>query len=216
MNILCVVAHPDDEVLGCGGTLAKHAEAGDNVYVRLLSTRSREISTQATKAFMALGLVHKEEGDFSPFLVAPAFPDQEADTVAFKTIADWVWHESPEPDVVYTHHPGDLNLDHALTAKAVLTAFRPKPGEKPRTILACEVLSSTEWTFPQQFQPNWFESITVAQLLKKIDAMACYPSEVKASPHPRSRWGIENVAKTRGQQVGVAFAEAFQLLRRSC
>jgi LmbE family N-acetylglucosaminyl deacetylase len=216
MNVLCVMAHPDDEVLGCGGTLAKHAENGDSVFVRILSTRSREISTQASQAFMALGLVHKEEHVSVPFLVASRFPDQQADTVPFRTLADWVWGESPDADIIYTHHPGDLNLDHALTAQAVLTAFRPKPGEKPRTILASEIGSSTEWTFPQVFQPNWFVELDSFHVDKKVAAMNCYPSEIADIPHPRSEDGITTAAQWRGQQAGVNWAEAFQLLRRSC
>lgn len=201
MNVLAVFAHPDDEVLGCGGTLAKHAEAGDKVVASMLAGR---LYDEARRARRALGIARVHTWDF---------PDQAFDTIPFsEKLVDAVEYldESYEPDVVYTHHPGDLNLDHALTARAVLTVFRPKPGEKPRTILACEVLSSTEWTFPQQFSPNWFEALDGSHLDKKVAAMECYPSELKV---PRDEDGIHTLAAYRGNQCGVDFAEAFQLLR---
>jgi len=204
LNILGVFAHPDDEVLGCGGTLAKHAEAGDDVRVYLLV--ARDLNADALRAALVLGV--------RTGITSPTYLDQKLDTYPFVDVVRIIENQRTDPDIIYTHHPGDLNLDHALTARAVLTAFRPKPGEKPRTILACEVLSSTEWTFPQVFQPNWFESITEQQIQKKFAALDCYPSEVQPKPHPRSAAGIENLACVRGQQCGVEFAEAFQLLRR--
>lgn len=211
-NVLAVFAHPDDEVLGCGGALAKHAENGDLVWVRILSTRSRELSVNATEAFLALGLAHDADTGHTPLVCGSGLIDQQFDTVPFSELVSLI--ANTEPDIVYTHHPGDLNLDHALTARAVLTAFRPKPGEKPRTILACEVLSSTEWTFPPVFAPNWFERLSPEQLEKKVRALECYPTEAEDFPHPRSEGGIVHLAAVRGQQVGVEAAEAFQLLRR--
>ena len=211
MNVLCVVAHPDDEVLGCGGTLAKHAEAGDDVSIHILC--SRHLGREAGAAAAILGAQDIEaEG-------VPGLNDQAFDASPLSTLCRYVEFQNHDPDIVYTHHPGDLNLDHALTARAVLTAFRPKPGEKPRTILACEVLSSTEWTFPQVFQPNWFSELTWDQVKKKQDAMRCYPSELVTAPlnepqHPRSMWGIRAAAESRGLQCGRKYAEAFQLLRR--
>lgn len=206
-NVLAVFAHPDDEVLGCGGTLAKHAENGDEVGICWFSTREhlREARGNAAKV---LGLSTTN-------VAVMALPDQGFDTTPFSSMPQFLEGWPYDPDVIYTHHPGDLNLDHALTARAVLTAFRPKPGEKRRTILACEVLSSTEWTFPQRFQPNWFEPLTPEQMEKKIRALACYPTEEEDWPHPRSEGGIVHLAAVRGQQVGVEAAEAFQLLLRT-
>lgn len=191
-------------MLGAGGTLAKHAENGDSVWIYLCSSRSAGFEMAARRAGDALGSIYVRVGEFD---------DQQFDVAPLLEIIEWIEDVPPDPDIIYTHHPGDLNLDHALTARAVLTAFRPKPGEKPRTILACEVLSSTEWTFPPAFAPNWFVSLTGEQLQKKISAMECYESELQEWPHPRSRLGIRNLAAYRGQQAGVEAAEAFQLLR---
>jgi len=205
VNVLGVFAHPDDEVLGCGGTLAKHHEAGDRVFTFMFCDRGLHRDARNAGATLGAGQI-----------VTLAYADQGLDRVLFSTLVEDIPRviTDYDPDVVYTHHPGDLNLDHALTARAVLTAFRPKPGEKLRTILACEVLSSTEWTFPQQFQPNWYETLTDEQVKKKKRALECYPSEVQQWPHPRSPYGVWVAAQSRGQQCGAIFAEAFQLLRR--
>lgn len=205
-SVLCVVAHPDDEVLGCGGTLAKHAEEGDEVWILILSCRGLE--RQIRKAAKTIGSVPPRR------VWTDYVDDQKFDIIPVSAISNAVRQYQRGIDIIYTHHPQDLNLDHALTARAVLTAFRPKPGEKPRTILACEVLSSTEYTYPRAFQPNWFVALTGEQLERKIEAMRCYETELCEWPHPRSILGIRNLAAVRGQESGVERAEAFQLLRR--
>lgn len=202
-NVLAVFAHPDDEVLGAGGTLAKHAENGDDVLVLFIcETRASDHIVAAIETL----------SKFDISICDVEIPDQTLDTVPLSRLVRSM-ELGGDPDVIYTHHPGDLNKDHSLTAQAVLTAFRPKPGERPRTILACEILSSTEWTFPYQMRANWFVSLSPEQLEKKIDAMRCYGSELQEWPHPRSVLGIRNQAAARGQQAGVERAEAFELLR---
>jgi LmbE family N-acetylglucosaminyl deacetylase len=196
------MAHPDDEVLGCGGTLSKHAEAGDTVNIVILAERG--MLKQMDRA--AETLVGENW-----HVAGRSFPDQAFETVPFTRIVEEAG--AYDGDVIYTHHPGDLNLDHALVARAVLTAFRPKPGERPRRIMACEVLSSTEWTFPQVFQPSWFERLTLGQLEIKVAALKCYDTEIQDWPHPRSEGGVIYAANWRGQQCGAEYAEAFQLLR---
>ncbi len=203
MNVLACFAHPDDEVLGCGGALAKHAENGDSVVVIVLA--ERHLYKQLVCAVDVLA------GKDAAMAAGRTLPDQAFERVPFSQIVEFAGDYSG--DIIYTHHPGDLNQDHALTARAVLTAFRPKPGEKPRTILACEVLSSTEYTFPPQFSPNYFVALSGEQLQKKVDALACYETEIQPWPHPRSALGVRNLAAYRGQQVGVEAAEAFELLR---
>lgn len=202
-NVLCVVAHPDDEVLGCGGTLAKHAENGDEVGIWYGTDHYHD---ERNDAAAILGLSTSVVGCL-------ALPDQKFETVPIIESQQFMEMSTFQPDVIYTHHPGDLNLDHALIARAVLTAFRPKPESKPRTILACEVLSSTEYTYPRVFQPNWYVSLTADQVSQAQDALACYASEVHSYPHPRSRTAIRNRAAVRGSEIGVDYAEAFQLLR---
>lgn len=207
MNVLCVMAHPDDEVLGCGGTLAKHAEAGDDI--RFVFGTFRDMGQDVHRAIAALLGREVAAGHLN-------LRDQRFEGAYVAQKAEWLAESDHGADIIYTHHPDDLNIDHQFIARAVLTAFRPKPGEKPRTILACEVGSSTEWTFPQVFQPNWFEKISPDHLYKSQQALACYPSEVEEWPHPRSNAGLAIRAAWRGQQSGSLYAEAFQLLRRSC
>lgn len=204
MNVLAVMAHPDDEVLACGGTLAKHAENGDGVTVLAMC------KTRASKHSFAACEVLGADSMFC------TYPDQQLDSYAplSYVVNEILTHPFPDPDVIYTHHPGDLNLDHALTARAVLTAFRPNPGSRPRTILGCEVLSSTEYSYPRTFSPNWYEALSHDQLERKVEAMRAYESELHDFPHPRSVLGIRNLAALRGQEVGVERAECFQLLRR--
>jgi LmbE family N-acetylglucosaminyl deacetylase len=118
-----------------------------------------------------------------------------------------------QPEIVYTHHHGDLNLDHVITARAVLTACRPLPGSKVRRILAFEVPSSTGWGFlDHAFAPNVFTDINDV-LDAKIDAMSLYSSEVREYPHPRSERALVERARVWGTQVGLHTAEPFVLLR---
>lgn len=198
MNVLCVVAHPDDEVLGCGGTLAKHVAAGDDVGVLILGRQ--ELALEAARMADVLGLTR---------LTCEPFPDQAFETVHFTDLVTSI-ERADSLDVVYTHNPDDLNLDHALTARAVLTAFRPTTFHG--TILAFETISSTE--FGQPFQPNWYEVLTAAHVEKKVSALHCYPTEVRLPPHPRNEDGIRNRAMLRGYEVCAGYAEAFRLLRR--
>ncbi len=215
-DVLAVFAHPDDEVLGCGGTLAKHAENGDTVFVRILSTRNRELSTNASEAFLALGLNRNHDGKGPEPFFCGGVPDQKFVTLPVsELLAPIGYVEGLFPDIVYTHHPEDLNLDHALTAKATLVCYRPKPNWPKGScrIMACEVASSTEYTYPRVFQPNWYEGLSDEQTSKASEALRCYESELEIWPHPRSQLGIVHRAKVRGSEVGVEFAEAFQLLR---
>ena len=125
---------------------------------------------------------------------------------------------SCRPDLVYTNYGGDLNIDHAITARAVLTALRPGCGHQVQRLLAFEVLSSTEWQSPTlaaPFAPNVFVDIT-PYLPAKLEALACYQEELKDFPFPRSREGVEHLAAFRGLQAGVKAAEAFMLIREVC
>lgn len=215
---LVVGAHPDDEVLGCGGLIARLVEAGTTVRVVTLSgvTTSRpqedagcagQFMDEMAQAMEMLG-VHS----FRRFDI----PDNRFDTRPLLELAQYLEseRESFTPELIVTHDAGDLNVDHRLTNQAVLTAFRPRPGESPFSIWAFEILSSTEWQDPalKCFQPQIYLDIS-RQLETKLKAMQCYASELRDYPHPRSLEGIRLLARMRGLEVCQTAAEAFRLIR---
>lgn len=223
MNILVVAAHPDDEVLGCGGTIPRMAEEGHNVFIAILGEgiTSRHRSPQeADRA--AVEALHAQTNQVSQLLRAKELfmhnlPDNRFDTVPLidvvKTIEDLIHRLKPR--VVYTHHAGDLNIDHATVSRAVLTATRPLAEATVKELYAFEVPSSTEWAFHQlvpPFHPNVFVDIT--QTLEiKIDAMRIYADEMRPFPHPRSAGALRAIAQRWGSVTGLPAAEAFQLIR---
>lgn len=224
-KVLVVVAHPDDEVLGCGGTIARHADAGDAVQVLIVAEgatsrqqqRDRESSAEelsalaraARQAGSILGAAEVELLDL---------PDNRLDSLdrldLIKLIEGRI--DRHQPQVVYVHHAGDVNIDHRRLHEAVVTACRPTPGQPVRRLLSFEVASSTEWQPPGSspaFQPNWFIDITT-QWQRKRQALETYASEMRPWPHARSIAALEHLARWRGAQVGVEAAEAFCLLRQ--
>ena len=224
MNILVIAAHPDDEVLGCGGSIAKWSRAGYKVYVLIMAegvtsrdkTRIRDIrknklfqlKESAQKAGNILGVKSVTLLDF---------PDNRMDSLELldiiKEIESVVYKLKPE--VVVSHHSGDLNIDHRIVHESVMTACRPQPGHPVKRILSFEVASSTEWqsqAHSTPFLPNWFEDIS-GTLDVKIKALKAYHSEMRKWPHARSVKAVEYLAKWRGASVGSSAAEAFVLLR---
>lgn len=221
-RVLVIAAHPDDEILGVGATAAKRAAQGDVVRALILGegqTSRWESRQKAPKsvvedlrrnALEAAACIGYEQVSFADF------PDNRFDHVE---LLDLVKHiegviRGFSPEVVYTHHGGDLNIDHQRTCQAVLTAARPAGNCPVKEIYAFETLSSTEWNFSytQPFCPNVFEDIEPF-LQVKLDAMKCYGSELCEFPHPRSLEGIQSSARKYGSIVGREFAEAFMLLR---
>src|SRR5262249_29402462 len=144
-------------------------------------------------------------------------PDNRLDTVPLLDVVK-VIEEIVErflPEVIYTHHPGDLNIDHGVVYRAVLTATRPVHGQSVREIYAFEVASSTEWAFQQLgpvFRTNVFVDIA-ATLNIKVDALACYDTETRSFPHPRSEQAVRAIAARWGSVSGFSAAEAFELVR---
>lgn len=220
-EIAVIVAHPDDEVLGFGGAIARHAAAGDAVHILILATGLAARSSQsapdpadlaslrsnATAAAAVLGARDVEFADF---------PDNRMDTVPILDVVQTIeaYLDRVEPTTVYTHYDGDLNIDHQIVSRAVLTACRPLPGAGIREILAGEVNSSTEWSHPDHgFLPTEYVDIS-DQLVTKIKALECYQGELRDWPHPRSAQGLEALGRWRGSQMGLAAAEAFKLIRR--
>ncbi|MDD3896377.1 MAG: PIG-L family deacetylase [Candidatus Peribacteraceae bacterium] len=223
MDILVVAAHPDDEVLGCGGTIAKLAKEGNSVHIIILGEgitsrysspaetdkkQIQELHTQAAKAGKILGAQSVKIGHL---------PDNRFDTVPLleiiKMVEDHV--KQIKPSMVFTQHGGDLNIDHERTFRAVLTATRPMEGGTVKQVYAYEVPSSTEWAFQSfspRFHPTTFEDISNT-LESKISAMKVYEQEMRAFPHPRSEEVLRAHAIYWGSVSGFGAAEAFELIR---
>jgi len=215
MIILIVAAHPDDEVLGCFGTVAKMIQDGHKAYTLILGEgkTSRDnlndsIENLKEEALKANQMIGVEKVFFKNF------PDNRFDTVALLDIVQAITQikESIKPDIIFTHFKHDLNIDHRLTYEAVLTATRPMEKESVKEIYSFEILSSTEWNYPLSFSPNTFFDITTT-IDAKVNAMNCYKSELREFPHPRSLEGIRHNALTHGIKVGRKYVEAFEAIR---
>lgn len=219
-NILVVAAHPDDEVLGCGGTIAKHTQRGDNVWTLILSrgvtSRNlgaskktallRKLSESARRANKTLGVKK---------LTVKNLPDNQFDKVPLlsivQTIEDVI--QKFDPDVVYTHSPSDVNVDHRLTIDAVQAAVRPFGRKNIKKVLSFEIASSTEVNFIRPgFWPNFFVGLSEKDFDKKTKALECYSQELKPFPYPRSKEYITALAKIRGGQGGFPLAEGFSIV----
>jgi N-acetylglucosamine malate deacetylase 1 len=225
ITVLVVAAHPDDEVLGCGGTIARHADDGDQVQVLIVaegatSRHQQRDRAQATDELSTLAQASQKAGAIlgASGVELLDLPDNRLDSLdrldLIKLIEERI--DRYQPQVVYVHHAGDVNVDHRRLHEAVVTACRPTPGHPVRRLLSFEVASSTEWQPPGSapaFQPNWFIDIS-AQWLCKREALAAYASEMRLWPHARSLEALEHLARWRGAQVGVEAAEAFCLLRQ--
>ncbi len=210
MRVLVIAAHPDDEVLGVGGTICRHTSAGDDVYICMVtkayepqwSTEFIEGKTREQREVdQILGIKKRFNLDL-PTVRLNTIPTGEFS----KKISDVV--DSVNPDVVYTHFENDLNYDHTLVFRAALVATRPPKRIK---LLCFETLSETEWSY-KTFSPNTWVDISYF-IKKKIEAFRIYNSEVKMHPHPRSIEGIEILAKKRGMEAYIDYAEAFILVR---
>jgi len=215
-KILIVGAHPDDEILGVGGTILKHVKNGDQVKILILGDGeiSRETGdiakrqNQAQIAAMSLGVKD---------LILEKLPDNQFDSVPLLTIVKIVEKAIMEfkPEIIYTHHGADLNIDHQLTFRAVITACRPQPAFFVKKILTFETSSSTEWQSKASekiFLPNEYHDISEF-IDKKIEILKNYQDELRPYPHPRSAEGVKILAQYRGIEVGYRFAEAFQIIR---
>ena len=223
-QVLVVAAHPDDEVLGCGGTIARHADAGDQVQVLIVAegATSRLQHRHRIEASYELSVLAKAAQAAGSILGAAGvelldLPDNRLDSIdrldLIKQIENRI--DRHKPEVVYVHHCGDVNVDHRRLHEAVVTACRPTPGHVVKKLLSYEVASSTEWQPPDsgpQFRPNYFVNIS-NQWERKRKALTTYVSEMRDWPHARSIDAIEHMARWRGAQVGVYAAEAFCLLR---
>jgi N-acetylglucosamine malate deacetylase 1 len=219
MSVAVIVAHPDDEVLGVGGTLARHAKQGDAVQVVIVADGETSRPAHAADAVGTRGEASRQAarilGSRPPRLLGLA--DQRLDAMPLLDLVQRIEAElnSIRPSLVYTHFPHDLNADHCLVAQAVLTACRPLPDSTVTGIYGFETPSSTEWagavpTVP--FVPSRFVDIA-ATLEAKMNALRAYGSEMRPFPHARSTEAVEALARWRGASSGLAAAEAFVVLR---
>ena len=224
MNVLVVAAHPDDEVLGCGGVIAKHYQKGDQVHILIVAegATSRDAQRDREAKIPQLSSLAKAAHQASEILGASSlnlldFPDNRMDSCNLLDIIKEIEIAIQEhlPERIYTHHPGDLNIDHRRVSEAVVTAARPIPSHPIKTILFFEIPSSTEWQVAiasPSFIPNWFVDISKTLSLKQ-KALQAYEVEMRSYPHPRSLEAVTYLARWRGATVGLDAAEAFALGR---
>lgn len=221
MRILTVAAHPDDETLGAGGTMALHAARGDTVWVCVLTdgvtSRHDQVSRQAECLQRACDTIGVER------LVSVGLPDQRLDTLCQLDVITPIEQCIAElaPDVVLTHFPGDVNEDHRIVARATMVATRPVAGSSVRRVASFQIPSSTDWAPPipgSVFTPNMYVDIS-GTLETKLTAMKAYAdtyvSEVRPFPHPRSMEALTAYAHAHGVAAGLLAAEPFMLLRES-
>lgn len=218
-KILIVAAHSDDEALGCGATIARHTAAGDIVHAVFMadgvSSRVNSTGNDLLQREAAARQAHKILGlQRVDYL---GFQDNCMDSISFLRIVQSLESiiNTIMPEVIYTHHHGDLNLDHRITHDAVMTACRPLPKGSVQEIYAFEVLSSTEWATPQRepFVPNVFVDVTDF-LDRKVQALRSYQYEMRSAPHSRCLEHVKSLAYHRGYSAGVHAAEAFMLIRQ--
>jgi LmbE family N-acetylglucosaminyl deacetylase len=217
MNILVVATHPDDEVLGCGGVIARHASHGDRVDVVVVTRGAPELydDNQVMTLRKELNAAHAILGVSAVHFLD--FPAPKLDQVPAHELADAIAGKfsALQSAVVYIPHRGDLHSDHRAVFAAALVAARPIGANPVRKVLSYETLSETEWAAPvaeDAFLPSVFIEITPF-LEKKTQALTAYRSQLREFPHSRSLLAVESLARLRGSTVGVPAAEAFQLIR---
>jgi LmbE family N-acetylglucosaminyl deacetylase len=225
-TIMLVVAHPDDEVLGTGATMHRLIkEFKSRVHIVILgegiTSRSDQRSVEQWEDELK---VHRKNIDkaakFIGFKSVSTynFPDNRFDSIDLLDIIKTIEIEKRDfkPDVIFTHHGGDVNIDHQRTFQAVITACRPMSNESVKTIICFETMSGTEWrssSDPFHFIPNFFVEVGEDNIQAKINAMNCYEFERRTYPHPRSPKALRIRAQMWGVANGVELAEAFQVVR---
>ena len=216
-KVLVVAAHPDDEIIGCGGTLLKHIFNKDEVCVVFAadgeSSRTNNLKKILIRKKQA-EIVKKKSKIKKTFFLN--YPDNQMDTCKILDVSKSIYKVIQEvrPDIIYTHHYNDLNIDHRITFEAVMVACRPVKNKKIHEIYCFEILSSSEWSGRNSlsFRPNVYVDISKF-FKKKIELMKLYKNEIRPSPHPRSLESIKFKSRSRGSEVHSKYAEAFELIR---
>ncbi len=219
-KVLIIVAHPDDETFGCGGLIKKLSLNKNNINVisftngvgSRLNQKSLQIEERkksSKNASKILGFKWLAQYDYS---------DNELDKASLLEIIKIIEKHKRKfkPNIILTHNFSDLNIDHRKIAEATLTAFRPEPKEKLEQFLTFEVPSATDFRMlknKKNFLPNYYVDIE-KNINSKIKAIKCYKKELKPYPHSRSVIGIKNLNKIRGNQSGLKYAEAFEIIRK--
>ena len=228
MDIAIIAAHMDDEVLGCGGTIAKYNIEDHNIHVLVLTDscsaghRNVELIPGSQGTTIVKEVISEKKAEFLAAMEVLGgykswkicdFPDMKLDTVPHielnKVIESFI--DEVQPEIVFTHHPGDINLDHRLVYESTMVAVRPVPGSPVKKVLCCESMYNNEWN-GQSFVPNTYIDISTT-LSDKIAALEEYKSEIREWPHPRSILSIKHLACIRGAAVGFEAAEAFMMVR---
>lgn len=214
MKVLVFAPHNDDEVLGVGGTIAKYAAQGHEVFICEVtkSNTDEEINEERSEALAAHQLLGVKETIFLDFPIVTL-----RETPLVKINAEFLKVvEDIRPNIAFIPHKGDMHMDHTVVCHSAMVALRPINGIKVKNIYTYETLSETEWNLPtvdNAYMPNVWSDISNFIDIKK-EAMNCYQSQLKQPPHPRTLEIIEALAKLRGSTVGVPFAESFMLVRR--
>ncbi len=222
-RILIVAAHPDDDVLGCGGMMAKYANSkefsilfiseGDSCRFSRSDLESNELkenikrrTSNAIKSLSIFGITRIR------FL---NFPCGRLDTIPILDINHLIEEEIQNfsPDIVITHSEDDVNNDHRIVNRSVIMSTRPSSRNLIKKVMCFEVQSSSEWNLISPFKPNFFEILDKGQVKMKWKAISCYKEEVRPYPHPRSKEGVFCHSSYRGMQCGYSYAEAFRVIR---
>ena len=234
MKILVIAAHPDDEVLGMGGTITKYVKNGDSVKIIIMATgifSRRSFNNTNASVYevdeSVLGEMSKQVQNLQKDAIKASkimgvkdveflnFPDNEMDKKSNLEITKKIESiiSKFKPDIVFTHSQHDINIDHRMIYDATITATRPFSKFKVKEVISFEVPSSTEWYFPSKFSPNMFIDIN-KELPTKIKALSAYKTEINNFPHPRSAEGLEIIAKRWGTVSAFNAAEAFYIVRQ--
>ena len=222
-KILIIAAHPDDDILGCGGLISKYQSKGVTFKILFIGEGSTcrfedpgskeaksEIEKRNFSALNALKYLKVKDIEFSNLECGrlDQIPIIEINKIIEKNIISFT------PDTVLTHSPYDANNDHKIVFNATIMATRPGANNHVKTLMSFEILSSSEWAYIDTFKPNYFEELNESNIEAKSKALSIYETEVKDFPFPRSNEGIRTLAMMRGMQSGFKYAEAFNLIRK--